>query len=271
MDAKRDKKFREREEGTPLPRSSPSSPVPRLNKALAQAGVCSRRAADELIFAGRVRVNGETVVEPGRRVEPGRDVIEVDGRPVAAPPADHVYVLLHKPVAVVTTVSDPEGRPTVMELLPPQWRGRRLVPVGRLDVMSEGLLLLTDDGELVNRMTHPRHHMAKVYAVTVKGDVPGEALEAMRQGMRLAEGERLAPAEARVVRREAGNTLLELVLRQGVNRQIRRMCRDLGLTVVRLVRTKVGPLSLGELPKGKARALDAAEAQALRAAAGLTA
>ncbi|WP_035041553.1 pseudouridine synthase [Desulfovibrio sp. X2] len=242
----------------------------RLNKALAQAGVCSRRAADELIFAGRVSVNGETVLEPGRRVEPGRDAIAFDGRLVDAAPEAHAYLLLHKPVGTVTTVSDPEGRPTVMELVPDALRGRRLVPVGRLDVMSEGLLLLTDDGELVNRMTHPRHHVAKTYVVKVRGAVEDKALDVMRRGMRLAEGEKLAPVGARVLRSEAGGTEIELVLHQGVNRQIRRMCRDLGLTVQWLRRTSVGPLALGRLAKGAARELTAREVAALRRAAGFT-
>ncbi|EPR30398.1 pseudouridine synthase Rsu [Alkalidesulfovibrio alkalitolerans DSM 16529] len=243
----------------------------RLNKALAQAGVCSRRAADDLIFAGRVTVNGETVTEPGRRVDPGTDRVAVDGRPLAAPPPRHVYVLLHKPVGVVTTLSDPEGRPTVLALLPASMRKRRIVPVGRLDVMSEGLLLLTDDGELVNRMTHPRHHVPKTYALTVRGAVDEAALGTMRRGMRLAEGEKLAPVEARIVGRTRESTLLELVLRQGVNRQIRRMCRDLGLTVQKLKRTAIGPLALGDLGPGKARELTRGEIGRLRSALGLTA
>lgn len=247
------------------------SPALRLNKALAQAGVCSRRAADDLIFAGRVTVNGETVTEPGRRVDPGTDRVEVDGRPLAAPPSRHIYILLHKPVGVVTTLSDPEGRPMVLDLLPASMRKRRVVPVGRLDVMSEGLLLLTDDGELVNRMTHPRHHVPKTYTLTVRGAVDESALATMRGGMRLAEGEELAPVEARITGRTRESTLLELVLRQGVNRQIRRMCRDLGLTVQKLKRTAIGPLALGDLAPGRTRELTRDEVGRLRAALGLTA
>ena len=236
----------------------------RINKALADAGVCSRRRADELVAAGRVKVNGEPVASPGLQVAPG-DRLEVDGKPIRAAAQAPCYLLLHKPARVVTTAYDPEGRTTVLDLVPPQWKSRRLYPAGRLDFFSEGLVLLTDDGELTNRVVHPRHHMPRVYHVLVRGDVPGRALEAMRRGMRLAEGEQLAPVEVRVLPGDrhdlsglsraadapaaapsgvpAGQrgTLLEMTLHQGLNRQIRRMCRDLNLTILRLVRVAQGP------------------------------
>lgn len=257
----------------------------RINKALADAGVCSRRKADELVAAGLVRVNGETVVSPGLRVHPGRDLIEVRGK--ALPRPDHgrepCRLLLHKPAAVVSTVRDPEGRPTVLDYVPAAWKDRRLYPAGRLDFFSEGLLLLTDDGELTHRLTHPSReaglHLERIYHVLVRGRVTEDALRAMRDGMTLAEGERLAPVEARPLsaspylpvphgRIDAGNTLLELRLRQGLNRQIRRMCRDLDLTVLRLMRVAQGPLRLDGLPSGKARPLTADEVAALRRAVG---
>ena len=238
----------------------------RLNKALAHSGLCARRKADELIFAGAVSVNGEVVTEPGRQVDPEQDRIEVNGVPLAAsvPPC---HLVLHKPVQVVSTVRDPEGRATVLEFVPEKWRERRLYPVGRLDFFSEGLIMLTDDGELANRLAHPRHHLPRRYEVRVRGTVPETALAAMRKGMTLSEGERLARVEVEA-RPEELDTLLLMTLHQGVNRQIRRMCRDLNLTILRLVRTGLGPLELGSLAPGTVRELTEKELAALRAPAG---
>jgi 23S rRNA pseudouridine2605 synthase len=238
----------------------------RLNKALAHAGLCARRKADELIFAGAVRVNGEVVIEPGRRVDPGRDKIEVNGALLAAnaPPC---HLMLHKPVRVVSTARDPQGRPTVLDLVPMAWRGRRLYPVGRLDFFSEGLLVLTDDGELANLLAHPRHHLPRRYVARVRGAAPESALDAMRRGMTLSEGERLAKVEVEAEPR-GRDTDLRLTLRQGVNRQIRRMCRDLDLTILRLERVSLGPLELGDLAPGAVRELTEEEVAALRRAAG---
>ncbi len=213
----------------------------RLNKALADAGVCSRRRADELVFAGRVRVNGTVADSPALRVVPG---------------------------------DDPEGRETVLDLVPDPWRRRRLFPVGRLDYFSEGLILLSDDGELAHRLTHPRWHLSKVYHVLVRPEdgedsVPA-ALSLMRRGMTLAEGEKLAPVEVRVLpSKSSRGILLEMVLHQGLNRQIRRMCRDVGFTVLRLRRVKEGPLELGSLAPGRVRPLSDLEVAALRRAVGL--
>ncbi|WP_342663642.1 pseudouridine synthase [Desulfovibrio cuneatus] len=242
----------------------------RLNKALAEAGVCSRRKADELIAAGWVTVNGQVVQEMGLRVTPGKDAIAVQGQKVFFTPGqqdEKIYVLLHKPVQVVCTASDPQGRATVLDYLPQHLKNKRLYPVGRLDYFSEGLLLLTDDGELTHRLTHPRYHLPKEYEVQVREMPTQRMLETMHRGMTLAEGERLAPVEAHVAP-DAPNTL-HLVLHQGLNRQIRRMCRDLGLTILRLTRVSLGPISLGDLPSGKARVLYHDEIVTLRRAAGL--
>lgn len=239
----------------------------RLNKAIAAAGLCSRRKADELILAGQVRINGTLEENPARRVLPG-DRIAVNDRELAAV-QEYYYLLLHKPVQTVCTVNDPEGRPTVMAYLPPEVRHLRLYPVGRLDYFSEGLLLLTNDGELAQRLTHPRHHQPKTYEVLIRGSVPETALAVMRRGMRLDEGQALLPVDVEAKTAENGNTLLRMVLRQGVNRQIRRMCRDLGLTILRLRRVAQGPLALGSLKPGAARALDPGEVAGLRQSVGL--
>lgn len=257
--------------GTPAGRTSgtegPATPSAalagvRLNKTIAQAGYCSRRKADELIFSGRVLVNGQVEQNPARHVLRD-DVVLVDGRVLSAAQGFR-YLILHKPVQTVCTVSDPQGRATVMDCLPPALRELRLYPVGRLDYFSEGLLLLTNDGELAQRLTHPRHHQPKQYDVLVRGAVDAAALALMRRGMRLAEGEYLLPVEVEKRETQAGDSLLRMVLRQGVNRQIRRMCRDLGLTILRLQRIGQGPLTLGNLKPGTARELTDGEVAALK-------
>lgn len=258
-----------RDFGGKAPSCEPGAEGMRLNKAVAASGLCARRKADELIFAGRVAVDGRRETNPARRVRAG-EIISVDGRPLCRK-QEHAYLLLHKPVRTVCTLSDPQGRPTVMDCLPETARGLGLFPVGRLDYFSEGLLLLTNDGELSNRLTHPRHHVDKVYEVLVRGSVAERQLEIMRGGMRLSDGTPLLPVEARCVRENEGRgTLLRLVLRQGVNRQIRRMCDDLGLTILRLRRVAQGVLRLGALKAGEARFLTPEEAQALRSSAGLS-
>jgi 23S rRNA pseudouridine2605 synthase len=243
----------------------------RLNKALADAGVASRRQADALIAAGRVTVNGTVITEMGCKVDPGRDALAVDGKPVSLRRGDaDLTLMLHKRPGCVTTARDPEGRPTVFDALPARFRKRRLFSVGRLDYFSEGLLLLTTDGELAFRLAHPRWHVAKRYRVTVRGAVGPETLDSMARGMTLAEGEALAPVPARIVKRLGPDRfVLEMELSQGVNRQIRRMCRDLQLTVLKLARIAQGPLALGELPPGECRELAAGELAALRRAVGL--
>jgi 23S rRNA pseudouridine2605 synthase len=240
----------------------------RLNKAIAQAGIASRRKADELILSGRVSVNGQVVDQPGVRVDLVADEVRVDGR-ILPRPQDHRTFVMHKPVQVVTTAKDPQGRTTVFDLLPKRLRGLRLFHVGRLDYFSEGLLLLTTDGDLCNALTHPSRHLEKHYHVAVRPEASQAALKTMRRGMTLAEGEKLAPVKVRVLARQAGVSTLEMTLRQGVNRQIRRMCRDLDLTILRLIRVAEGPLRLGDLPAGAFRELEGAELQRLREAGGL--
>ena len=248
-----------------------SAPI-RINKALAIAGICSRRQAEVLIGAGRVAVNGLTVTELGHKIDPARDALTVDGKPVSlAPNAAPLTLVLHKKAGVVTTARDPEGRPTVFEGLPLPYRSRRLFSVGRLDYFSEGLLLLTTDGELAFRLAHPRWHVVKRYKVMVRGSLPPDALGRMEQGMRLAEGELLAPVRVRMAATvEPNRHVLEMELSQGVNRQIRRMCRDLGLTVLRLVRIAQGPIDLGNLPAGECRELTDRELRVLYAAVSLS-
>lgn len=239
----------------------------RLNKAIADSGLCSRRKADELILAGRVQVNGRQEANPACRVKPG-DSLAVDCKPLASKQRI-CHLLLNKPVACVCTMHDPEGRSTVLDHLPPELAGLRLYPVGRLDFFSEGLLIMTNDGELAHRLAHPRHHQAKVYQVLLRDKVPGQALDKISGGMRLAEGDEVMPVKILENRPMNENTLLTLELRQGLNRQIRRMCRDLGLTILRLKRIAQASLKLGDLQPGQCRLLKDDEVAALRRSVGL--
>jgi 23S rRNA pseudouridine2605 synthase len=231
----------------------------RLAKHLAHAGVASRRGAEALIIAGRVTVDGAMITDPARDVGPGERVA-VDGRPVAVA-AEHVVVAVHKPAGVVSTAQDPQGRPTVVELVADV--PGRLYPVGRLDADTTGLILLTDDGELAHRLTHPRFEVPKTYRATVGGPALGEAaLRALRDGVDLEDG-RTAPARVR----RLGTHELELTLREGRKRQVRRMCAAVGHPVRALRRVAFGPLRLGELPEGGHRRLRPDEVERLRATA----
>lgn len=246
----------------------------RINKYISECGVASRRGADELILAGRVELNGVKVAEPGVRVNPQSDHVLVDGKPIVHPTASgnsplELTLLQYKPVQVVTTRSDPQGRQTVFDILPQEYRNERLLHVGRLDYFSEGLLLLTTDGELMNRLTHPRWHQPKVYHVLVRGTVSEISLQIMRDGMILYEGEQLEPVEVSILRNDAGGVWLEMTLMQGLNRQIRRMCRDLQLTVLKLIRVRQGAIALGTLNPGQCRPLTPEEVRGLRRAVGL--
>jgi 23S rRNA pseudouridine2605 synthase len=225
----------------------------RLNAYLARAGIASRRGAEDLIRAGRVRVNGE-VAGLATFVE-ARDRVEVDGRPVE--PEALTYVLLHKPAGVVTTARDPHGRPTVVGLVGHE---RRIVPVGRLDADTTGALLLTNDGPLAHRLMHPRYEVDKVYEVEVEGDPPDEALARLRQGVELEDG-RTAPA---VVRR-LGPSRLELTIHEGRKHQVKRMCEAVGHPVRRLHRSRYAGLTLVGLESGEWRELTSDEVAALRA------
>lgn len=232
----------------------------RLAKFLAHAGVASRRAAEGLIAEGRVRVGGEVVRDPARDVGEHSGV-QVDGRAVHGPEQRVVYAL-NKPAGVVSTARDPQGRPTVVQLLAHE--PRRLYPVGRLDADSEGLILLTNDGELAHRLTHPRFEVEKTYRARVAGaPVSDRALRALREGVRLSDG----PAAAARARRLGGD-VLEITIREGRNRQVRRMCEAIGHPVLRLERVRFGPLSLGSLASGQHRRLADADVERLRAASG---
>ena len=229
----------------------------RLAKHLAHAGVASRRAAEALIAAGRVRVDGELVHDPARDVGEHQRV-EIDGRLLAGPEPRVVYVL-HKPVGVLSTARDTHGRPTVLELVSER---RRLYPVGRLDADSSGLILLTNDGALAERLTHPRYEVPRTYRVRVAGGPVGErALRALRAGVELEDG---PSAPARVRRPRAGRDELELTIREGRNRQVRRMCEAVGHPVIALQRVAFGPLRLGGLEPGAHRRLSEAELRKLR-------
>lgn len=234
----------------------------RLQKVLARAGFGSRRAAEELIAAGRVAVDGE-VASLGRRVDPEHDRITVDGIPVVVR-ADVVYYLLNKPARVVTTARDPEGRPTVIDLVPLE---PRVFPVGRLDYETEGLLVLTNDGELAQLLSHPSHAVEKAYLAEVEGVPTRAALRRLREGVDLDDG-RTAPARARIVQTHGDNAALEVVIHEGRNRQVRRMCEQVGHPVRRLVRTRIGPVSDRRLPPGEWRPLHRREVRALFEAAG---
>ena len=233
----------------------------RLNKYLAQCGVASRRRCDELIAAGRVAVNGQTVREMGVRVAEG-DAVFVDGQAVRLEAEKH-YLLYHKPAGEVTTAVDDRGRPTVLDHFADY--PARVFPVGRLDYDSEGLLLLTNDGELAHRLLHPRNEIEKVYVARVTGALDPEALRALRQGV-LMEGETrpTAPARVRVIKREAFASVALVGIREGRNRQVRRMLDAVGHKVLSLRRVAFGPLRLGDLRRGAFRPLTPQEVDELR-------
>ena len=230
----------------------------RLQKLIASAGLCARRTAEEWIAAGRVCVNG-AVASLGDRADPETDTVTVDGAPLPGKPGA-VYLMLNKPRGYVTTLSDEYGRRTAAELVADC--GVRVYPVGRLDRDSEGLLLFTNDGELAQRLLHPRHQVDKVYLVTVRGDIRGAAERLM--AITQLDGEPIAPAQAAAVSRHEGQAVLRVTIHQGKNRQVRRMCAQIGLHVVRLQRIQEDSLLLGDLPAGKWRYLTDQELQVLR-------
>lgn len=233
----------------------------RLQKLISQAGITSRRAAEELILAGRVTVNGQVVSELGAKADLSKDRVTVDGKPIQA--AEKLYyVLLHKPAGYVTSLKDPQGRQLVTELV--KDLGERLFPVGRLDYNSEGLLLLTNDGEWANRLMHPRHQVDKEYHVRVRGKVDPQQIKRLAGGIDLEDGP-AAGATVRVLKADQSNDWLSITIREGRNRQIRRMCAAVGLFVVRLRRIRYGNLTLGGLKPGEYRLLSTDEAQALDA------
>ncbi|HSJ31864.1 MAG TPA: pseudouridine synthase [Longimicrobiales bacterium] len=226
----------------------------RLQKFLAQAGVASRRSSEELITGGRVSINGRIATELGVRVQPSDDV-RVDGKRIRSAPPQ--WFALHKPRGYMSTRSDPQGRRTLYDLVPPPMR--RLFYVGRLDFDSEGLVLLTNDGDTAHRLLHPRYGIDREYDVELKEQVDDAALEALRRGVQLDDGR----ARAHTVRRKGGRRVV-LTLREGRKREVRRMFAELGYEVMRLRRVRYGPIRLGDLPAGEYRALDARELESLR-------
>ena len=237
----------------------------RLQRVLAAAGFGSRRGCEELIAAGRVSIDGETVSEQGRRVDPAQAVIRVDGvRVISA--EGLVHLVVNKPVGMVSTLSDPEGRPCVGDLV--EGRRERLFHVGRLDAETEGLLLLTNDGDLAHRLTHPSFEVPKTYLAEIRGPVARDLGRRLREGVELEDG----PARVddfRAVGRSGPRVLVEVVLHEGRNRIVRRILEAVGHPVERLVRTGIGPIQLGDLRPGRTRHLNAEEVRGLYAAAGL--
>lgn len=237
----------------------------RIQKVLAEQGVCSRRAAEQLIRDGRVQLNGRPV-GLGDKMDTERDIVSVDGQRVFVPrKTEKYYYMLHKPRGYLTTTSDDRGRKTVMELM--DGVPVRVFPVGRLDKDSEGLLILTNDGEFANLMMHPSHGVSKLYRVTVRPHASEEQIIQLTDGVVLDDGTKTRPAVIRVVTDEPERTVLEMTIREGKNRQIRRMCEAVGLDVIRLRRTALGAVRLGMLQPGRYRELTQQEVKALRTAA----
>jgi 23S rRNA pseudouridine2605 synthase len=232
----------------------------RLQKIISAAGITSRRASEELILAGRVTVNGVVVTELGSKADPVSDTVAVDGRPLSIA-TKKLYILLYKPAGYLTTLDDPEGRPLVTDLL--KEVGERVYPVGRLDYNTEGLLLLTSDGEWANQLMHPRNEVEKEYHVRVRGKVHKSQLDQLAGGVDL-EGRKTAPARVAMIKEGEQNDWFSITIHEGRNRQVRRMCEAVSLSVVRLRRVRYGMLTMGALKPGEFRYLTDAEMEGLR-------
>lgn len=233
----------------------------RLQKYMADCGIASRRKSEELITAGKVKVNGK-VAQIGDKVDPNSDKVTVSGEKISAE-TEMKYIMLHKPRGFVTTMSDEQGRRCVADLV--EDVGVRVYPVGRLDKDSEGLLFLTNDGEFANNMTHPSKHVPKTYRVTVRPAINEEILNRLTTGI-MIDGKKTLPADIHVISEEKNRVVMEIVLIEGRNRQIRKMCEECGLTVARLKRVQIGPVKLGMLPQGKWRELTPQELKSLKRA-----
>ena len=237
----------------------------RLQKVIAAAGLASRRQAEEMIVDGRIEVNGHLVTELGTRFDPASDVIRLDGARIP-PQRNHVYLALNKPRGVVSTLDDPEDRPTLKQYLPR--KAGRLFHVGRLDQDTEGLIILTNDGDFAQRLTHPSFEIDKVYMVETEGTMENSDLKRLGKGVALDDGF-IRPDKVKLVSRSQNKTLIELTLHSGRNRIVRRMMASLGFPVQRLARLRVGPIRLGNLPSGQTRQLTPSEIGALYDSAGL--
>ncbi len=235
-----------------------------LQKYLSQCAVASRRKSEELILAGKVKVNGK-VAGLGDKVSPKKDTVTVSGKKIVSS-KKHYYIMLHKPRGFITTMDDEMGRKCVAELVKDV--GARVYPVGRLDRDSEGLLIMTNDGEFANFMTHPSKHVPKTYRVTVRPGITDEQLDAFNEGIEI-DGRKTAPADAHIIDKSENRVVLEIILHEGRNRQIRKMCEALGLEVARLKRTHIGSIKLGMLPQGQWRFLTDDEVHKLKASSGM--
>lgn len=237
----------------------------RIQKVMSDAGLCSRRAAEQIIKEGRVKLNGHPV-QIGDKMDTVKDILSVDGQNIYLPKKqEYTYLMMNKPRGYITTLSDERGRRTVAELL--QDIEVRVFPIGRLDKDSEGLLLFTNDGNFANMITHPSHGVSKLYRVTVRPHATEEQIVQLTDGVVLDDGSKTLPAVINVVTDESERTVLEMTIKEGKNRQIRRMCEAVGLEVIRLRRVAMGPVKLGMLAPGKLRELTPAELNGLRASA----
>ena len=244
-------------------------PEERIQKVLSRWGIASRREAERMLLEHRITVNGRLVTEPGTRVDPERDAIKVDGKLVRPPSGPRTYLVAFKPREMITSLHDPEGRPTIADLLRRARVRRRVFPVGRLDWDADGLLLLTDDGELAHRVMHPRTHLPKVYLVKVKGHPSDRALDRVRRGVVIEREVRTLPAEVTVEKAGTNATWLRVTLVEGRQNQIKRMFARVGHPVRKIRRIALGPLRLGKMRIGEVRPLSPAEVRRLREAVGL--
>ncbi|WP_232548136.1 pseudouridine synthase [Propioniciclava soli] len=233
----------------------------RIQKVLARAGIASRRTAEIMVDEGRIEVNGEIVTAQGRRVDPERDVIRVDGARIP-PPRRHTYLVFHKPRGVVCTMDDPQGRPTITDHLDAAQRADRLFHVGRLDTDTEGMLLLTNDGDFAQRMMHPSYELTKTYVAEVDGEVSDAVVARLRKGVRLEDGW-VNPDAVRLDSQTSDRSMLTVVLHEGRNRIVRRLLAAVGYPVRRLSRTQIGPVRMGQLRSGELRELTRDELGAL--------
>lgn len=232
----------------------------RLQKYLAHAGIASRRTCEEIIAEGRVKVNGQVVREMGVQIDPEKDVIEVNGKKIEEK-EEKIYLLLNKPEGYVTTLRDPQGRPKVTDLVKDV--AERVYPVGRLDFDTEGLLILTNDGEITYGLTHPKHQIGKTYIAMVKGSPDKDKIKRFQKGLRLADGP-TAPAKVKFLKKQGSNALLEITIYEGRNRQVRRMCETIGHPVMHLKRVSMGFLNLDKLETGSYRTLTKTEVKKLK-------
>jgi 23S rRNA pseudouridine2605 synthase len=236
----------------------------RLQKVMAEFGVASRRKCEEMIAAGKVKVNGDLITEPGTKVDKEKDAIEVDGKIIKCSES-RVYILLNKPVGYITSAKDQFGRPTVLDLL--KGISVRVFPIGRLDYDTEGLILLTNDGDLTYRITHPKHNIDKTYRALIDGEAGTNDIENFKNGIAV-EDYVASPAKLEIIRHIKGNSIVDITIHEGKNRQVRKMCAAIGHEVIWLKRIKIGKIELGELKIGEWRYLNDAEVEYLKALEG---